>query len=160
MRLFRTLSIRTMRTTVCVAVLSALWAASASAEEQIALNIVEGTSIPEPLSGEPGDPSRGREVSINRKLGNCLACHKMPIPEQPFHGEVGPDLSEVGSTYSEGELRLRVVDPKVLNSDTIMPAFYRSDELNRVMKQFQGKTVLTAQEVEDVVAYLLTLKEK
>lgn len=153
-------SVRTLRRAFCAAVLSALCAASAGAEEQIALNIVDRTSIPESLTGKPGDPTRGREVAINRKLGNCLACHKMPIPEQPFHGEVGPDLSKVAGTYNEGELRLRVVDPKVLNPDSIMPAFYRSEGLNRVMKKFQGKTVLTAQQVEDVVAYLLTLKEK
>lgn len=151
---------RTLRTIFCAAALSALYAASAGAEQQVALNIVDGTAIPVPLTAEPGDPERGRAVAINRKQGNCLACHIMPIPEQPFHGEVGPDLSEVASAYSEGELRLRIVDSKVLNPDTIMPAFYRSDGLNRVMKKFQGKTVLTAQQVEDIVAYLLTLKEK
>lgn len=153
-------SIRTLRRAFCVAALSALCAASASAEEQIALNIVDGTSIPEALTEEAGDPERGRAVAINRKQGNCLACHALPIPEQPFHGKVGPDLSEIGSTYSEGELRLRVVDPKKFNPDTIMPAFYRSDGFNRVMKKFQGKTILTAQQVEDVIAYLKTLKKK
>ena len=106
----------------------------------------------------PGDAARGREVAFNTKQGNCLACHKMPIPEQQFHGDVGPDISEVGSALSEGELRLRIVNAKVLNPDTIMPAFYRNDSFQRVMKKFQGKTILSAQQVEDVVAYLLTLK--
>ena len=117
-------------------------------------------SIPESLTGKPGDPAKGRQVAINRKLGNCLACHKMPIPEQQFHGEVGPDLNGVGSRYKVGELRLRVVNSKILNEGTIMPAFYRSDGYHRVLKNFKGKTIISAQEVEDVIAYLVTLKEK
>ena len=128
------------------------------AEEQVAYNVVDGTSIPKSLTGKPGDPAKGREVAINRRLGNCLACHHMPVPEQAFQGEIGPNLAGVADRYTEGELRLRVVNPKVLNEDTFMPAFYRSEDLHRVMKNFQGKTILTAEQVEDVVAYLLTLK--
>lgn len=153
-------SIRIFRATFCAAALSALCAASAGAEEQAAFKIVDGTSIPKALTAGAGDPDNGRAVAINRKRGNCLACHILPIPEQPFHGKVGPDLSEIASTSNAGEMRLRIVNPKVLNPDTIMPAFYRSDGLNRVAKKFQGKTILTAQEVEDVVAYLMTLKKK
>jgi sulfur-oxidizing protein SoxX len=133
-------------------------ARGSAAEEFVAFKIVDNQSIPQSLTGEQGDPARGREVAINRKQGNCLACHKMPIPEQPFHGEVGPDLSTIGSGYSEGELRLRVVNPKIVNPDTFMPAFYRPYGLHRVAKDFQGKTILTAQQVEDLVAYLATLK--
>lgn len=120
--------------------------------------VVNGTSIPASLTGKPGDPAKGREVAINRRLGNCLACHELPIPEQPYHGAIGPDLHGVATRLSEGELRLRVVNPKAMNPDTIMPAFYRADGLHRVMKNFQGKTILTAEQVEDVVAYLMTLK--
>jgi sulfur-oxidizing protein SoxX len=105
-----------------------------------------------------GDPANGRKIAINRKLGNCLACHVLPIPEQPFHGEVGPDLSGVGGNLSAGAIRLRIVNPKVVNPDTIMPAFYRNDGFERVLKKFQGKTMLSAQQVEDVVAYMMTLK--
>jgi len=90
--------------------------------------------------------------------GNCLACHVLPIPEQQFHGDVGPDLSESAGNLSEGEIRLRIVNPKVVNPDTIMPAFYRNDGFERVLKNFQGKTMLSAQQVEDVVAYMMTLK--
>lgn len=133
-------------------------APAAFAGETLAFKVVDGVSIPKPLTAKRGDPVRGRAVAINRKQGNCLACHILPIPEQPFHGEVGPDLSQVAGVYGEGELRLRVVNPKVVNPDTIMPAFYRTDGLNRVMKKFHGKTILSAQQVEDVVAYLLTLK--
>ena len=131
-----------------------------SAETLVAYKIVDEISIPEPLTDQPGDSVKGREVAINRKKGNCLACHNMPIPEQSFHGETGPDLNGVGSRYEIGELRLRVVDPKVINPDTMMPAFYRADGYHRVAKKFQGKTILSAQEVEDLLAYLMTLKEE
>ena len=152
-------SVGPLRTAACAAALVVLVAGPAhAAADQVAYNIVDGVSIPNSLTGKPGDPVKGRAVAINRRQGNCLACHKMPVPEQPFHGEVGPDLSGVADRYSEGELRLRVVDSKVLNEDTFMPAFYRGEGLNRVMKKFQGKTILTAEQVEDVVAYLLTLK--
>jgi sulfur-oxidizing protein SoxX len=130
-----------------------------AADEMVAYQIVDEVSIPKSLTGQPGDPVEGRKVAINTRLGNCLACHKMPVEEQPFHGEVGPDLAGVASRYTEGELRLRVVDPKVVNADTIMPAFYRADGFHRVMKNFQGKSVLTAEQVEDVITYLMTLKE-
>jgi sulfur-oxidizing protein SoxX len=120
--------------------------------------VKDGESIPRSLTGVAGDPAAGRAVAIDRKKGNCLACHVLPIPEQSFHGEIGPDLSDVASRLSEGELRLRVVDPKVVNDDTIMPSFYKVDGFHRVLKKFEGKTVLGPQDVEDVIAYLMTLK--
>lgn len=132
---------------------------NAGAQELVKFSVKNGESIEQSLTGNSGDPAAGRKSAINTKQGNCLACHAMPVPEQPFHGEVGPDLNGVGSRYSEGELRLRVVNAKILNPDTIMPAFYRNSGLHRVMKKFQGKTILTPQEVEDIVAYLMTLKE-
>jgi len=135
-----------------------LLGAGAQAQELVKYQIVDGERIDKSLTGQPGDPVNGRKLAINRKLGNCLACHVLPIPEQAFHGDVGPDLSETGANLSEGEVRLRVVDSKVLNPDTIMPAFYRKDGFERVMKKFQGKTMLSAQQVEDVVAYIMTLK--
>ncbi len=130
----------------------------AGADELVAYKVVDGERIPVSLTGRPGDPAKGRAVAIDRKLGNCLACHEMPIPEQQFHGEVGPDLAGVAGRFSEGELRLRVVDSKKLIPDTIMPAFYRNSGFHRVVKKFQGKSVLSAEQVEDVVAYLLTLQ--
>ena len=130
-----------------------------SGEELVAYEIVDDFSIPEPLTTTPGDPERGREVAINRRLGNCLACHGMPIEEQPFHGEVGPPLNGVADRYDAGELRLRIVDSKVVNPETIMPAFHRAAGLHRVSAQFADNPILTAQEVEDVVAYLMTLTE-
>ena len=98
---------------------------------------------------------------MNRKLGNCLACHQnKDMPEQPFHGEVGPALDGVGSRWSEAELRGIVANSKEMFPDTIMPAFYRTDGFNRNLEKFEGKSILNAQQVEDVVAYLLTLKDE
>lgn len=117
-----------------------------------------GFSIPEPLGGLQGDPQRGRKVVIDRDTGNCLACHHMPIPEEPMHGTIAPPLTGVGSRLSEGQLRLRVVNEQLINPNTIMPAFYkRPGDYHRPHPAYKT-TVLTAQEVEDVVAYLMTLK--
>lgn len=129
-------------------------------QELAAYDIVDNFSIPQPLTASPGDPARGREVAIDRRLGNCLACHAMPIDEQPFHGEVGPPLYGVANRYDAGELRLRIADSKVVNPDSIMPAFHRVEGLHRVSSQFADKPILTAQQVEDVVAYLMTLTEE
>ena len=114
-------------------------------------------SIRESLTGKPGDPENGKQVAVNRKTGNCLACHTMPIPEQPFHGRIAPPLMGVGARYTPAQLRLRVVNAKVLNPNSIMPAFYKTD-YHQALKKFAGKPILTAQEIEDVVAYLATLK--
>lgn len=129
-----------------------------AAEELVAYEVVDQISIPKPLTDSAGDPDRGRKIAIDRKQGNCLACHTLPIPEQSFHGETGPDLHGIAGRYSAGELRLRIVNPKVVNPATLMPAFYRNDGFHRVAKKFQGKTILDAQQVEDLVAYLMTLK--
>ena len=120
--------------------------------------VVDEFSIPKALTDAAGDPDRGRKIAINRKQGNCLACHILPIPEESFHGETGPDLHGVAGRYTAGELRLRIVDPKVINPGTLMPAFYRNDGFHRVAKNFKGKAILDAQQVEDLVAYLMTLK--
>lgn len=117
-----------------------------------------GGGIPKSLTGKPGDAKAGRKIAYGRKAGNCLACHKMPIPEQQFHGEIGPDLAGSGSRFTASEMRLRIVNPKVINPATFMPAFYRNTGLHRVQKKWKGKTILKAQQVEDLVAYLMTLK--
>lgn len=113
------------------------------------------------LTGQPGDPAKGREWFVGRKLGNCLACHRNSEleGEQQFHGEVGPMLDGVAGRWSEAELRGIVVNSKMMFPGTMMPSFYRTEGYNRVHPTFAGKTILDAQQVEDVVAYLLTLKE-
>jgi sulfur-oxidizing protein SoxX len=116
-------------------------------------------SIAEPLCGLQGDAERGRAIAADAHGGNCLACHVMPIPEEPFHGTVGPPLDGVGGRYNAAQLRARVVDEQQFNPFSIMPGFYADPrDNNRVAGEFWGKTFLTAQQVEDVVAYLTTLK--
>jgi sulfur-oxidizing protein SoxX len=116
-------------------------------------------SLPQSLTGKPGDPARGRAIVANRTVGLCLLCHSAPIPEERFQGTLAPTLAGAGSRATPGQLRLRMVDAARLNPDTIMPPYFRVDGLTRVAKNFQGKTILTAEQIEDVVAYLATLKE-
>tara|TARA_R110000787_G_scaffold63679_8_gene143742 strand:- start:70388 stop:70840 length:453 start_codon:yes stop_codon:yes gene_type:complete len=135
-----------------------MMAGTAGAAELAKYEVVE-MAIPKSLTGKAGDPATGEKVFINRKLGNCLACHQVTALEaQPFHGLIGPTLDGVAERYNEGQLRLQVVNAKAINPDTIMPAFYRTEGLHRVLKKFDGKSILTAEQVEDVVAYLTTLK--
>ena len=119
---------------------------------------VAGDEIPAPLTGAKGDPARGRAIVANRQLGLCLLCHAGPFPEERFQGDLAPDLKGVGARLSEGEIRARIVDPRRVNPDTVMPAYYRADGLTRVAPAFRGRTILTAEQIEDVVAYLATLK--
>jgi len=113
--------------------------------------------IPASLTGAKGDPARGRAIVANRQVGLCLLCHTGPFPEERFQGNLAPDLREAGR-LSEAEIRLRLVDPARVNPKTIMPAYYRADGLTNVAPAYRGKTVLGAEQIEDVVAYLLTLK--
>jgi sulfur-oxidizing protein SoxX len=115
-------------------------------------------AIPEPLTDLPGEAERGRRVVQDRDGGDCLICHAMPLPQRQFHGTIGPPLDDVGSRYSAGVLRLRLVDPKAVNPHTIMPAYHRVEGFHRVHERYGGKPILTAQQIEDVVAYLLTLQ--
>lgn len=120
---------------------------------------IVGDSIPDSLTGKPGDPVRGRAIVANRTAGLCLLCHSGPIPEERFQGTLAPSLAGAGLRSTPAQLRLRLVDAARLNPATIMPPYYRPDGLVRVAKNFDGKTILTAEQIEDVVAYLATLKE-
>jgi sulfur-oxidizing protein SoxX len=128
------------------------------ADEALRPYTVVGDAIPASLTGEPGDPMRGKAILVSRQTGLCLLCHSAPLPEEKFQGTIGPDLKGAGSRYTEGQLRLRIVDQGLVNPGTIMPAYYRFDGLERVAAAFRGKTVLTAQQIEDVVAFVRTLR--
>lgn len=120
---------------------------------------IVGNGIPEPLTGARGDPARGRAIVVDRQKGLCLLCHTGPFPEQRFQGNLAPDLRGIGSRLSEGELRLRLVDSRRLSPATIMPPYYATDDLVRVGRNWQGRPVLSADQIEDVVAFLTTLTE-
>jgi sulfur-oxidizing protein SoxX len=142
--------------------LVAAWvAASGPAAGQHALQpfTVGGDAIAASLTGVKGDSTRGRAIVVNRQVGLCLLCHSGPFPEQPLQGTLAPDLKGTGGRWSEGQLRLRIVDAGRINPQTIMPPYYRVDGLHRVAPAFRGKPVLTAEQIEDVVAYLDTLRD-
>ena len=119
---------------------------------------IVGDAIPASLTGRDGDPARGRTIVLDRRLGGCLLCHNGPFPEEKFQGTLAPDLSGSGSQWSAGQLRLRLVDASRLNPDTVMPPYYRVDDLSRVGKSWAGQPILTAEQIEDVVAFLETLR--
>ncbi len=139
-------------------ILAFMLVAQAASAQPVAPQIVDD-AIPASLTGRPGDAARGRAIVANRSTGLCLLCHSGPIAEERFQGDIAPSLAGAGSRWSEGQLRLRIVDGSRLNADTIMPAYYRTGGLQRVARTFEGKTILSAAQVEDVVAYLVTLKD-
>jgi sulfur-oxidizing protein SoxX len=141
----------------CAIALVAAGAVPAHAAELVPYAIV-GDAIPAPLTGAKGDAVRGRAIVADHNRGLCLLCHSGPFPDDKFQGNIAPDLSGAGSRWSEGQLRLRIVDASRINPNTIMPPFYRIDGLTRVAEAYRDKPVLTAVEIEDVVAYLMTLK--
>jgi len=135
------------------------FAGAAAADEALRAFTVGGDAIPDSLTGNQGNPERGRAVVVNRHVGLCLLCHTGPFPEQKFQGTLAPDLTGVGSRASEGQLRLRIVDASRINPQTIMPPYYRVTDLHRVAPVFRGKPLLDAEQIEDVVAYLATLRD-
>ena len=131
-------------------------AAAGQAAAQGAFEAV-GDAIPQPLAAEPGQPERGRSIVVNRDQGGCTLCHE--VPGETRFGNVAPPLSGVGAWLSVPQLRLRVADSSRVNPATPMPAYYRTEGLVQVAAAYRGKTILSAQQVEDVVAFLATLKE-
>jgi L-cysteine S-thiosulfotransferase len=120
---------------------------------------ITGDAIVESLTGAVGDAARGRNLVVDR-ANTCILCHSGPFPEEKFQGDLAPNLSGVGRRWSVGQLRLRLVDASRLNPRTIMPSYYRVDGLDRVAKAWQGKPILSAEQIEDIVAYLATLREQ
>ena len=118
---------------------------------------VVGDGIPESLSGLPGDPARGRKLVASRQPGLCLLCHSGPFPEERFQGNLAPDLTGTGARWSVAQLRLRLVDSRRVHPDSIMPAYHRTEGLTNVGAAWRGQPILSAQQIEDVVAFLATL---
>jgi sulfur-oxidizing protein SoxX len=129
-----------------------------AAAEELRSYAIVGDAIPEPLTKARGDVARGRALVVERS-STCILCHSGPFPEQKFQGDLAPDLSGSGSRWSEGQLRLRLVDASRLNAETIMPSYYRADGLHRVGAPWRGKPILSAEQIEDIVAYLASLRE-
>lgn len=111
-----------------------------------------------PVSDAAPDPVRGRQVALDPERGNCTICHVLPDTDPATDGDVGPSLAGTGARHTTGWLRQRLVDGTVQNPDTVMPAYFRTTGLTNVAARFRGKPVLTAAEIEDVVAYLATLR--
>jgi sulfur-oxidizing protein SoxX len=120
--------------------------------------VVADDAISQSLTGSPGDAARGRALVLDRS-STCILCHNGPFPEATFQGDLAPDLAGAGKRWSEGQLRLRLVDASRLNAATIMPSYYRVAGLARVGPAWRGKPILSAEQIEDMVAYLATLRE-
>jgi sulfur-oxidizing protein SoxX len=120
---------------------------------------IVGDAVPDSLTGAKGDAARGRTIVADRQVGLCLLCHSGPFPQERFQGNLAPDLGGAGSRWSEGQLRLRIIDASRFNPETIMPPYYRVDDLAHVAASFRGRPILSAEQIEDVVAFLVTLRD-
>lgn len=120
---------------------------------------VENGQIRAPLTSDAGDATRGRAAVLSRDAGNCFLCHSLPNAEETPQGNIGPPLAGVGQRLTAAQLRLRLVDSTLINRASVMPAYYRTRNLRQVATAYFGKPLLTAQQVEDVIAYLLTLRD-
>ena len=142
----------------CLIAVSLLPSPCVAAGEALRPYVISGNSIPESLTGIPGDATRGRALVLER-TNTCILCHSGPFPEEKFQGDLAPNLAGSGSRWSTGQLRLRLVDASRFNPGTIMPSYYRTDGLDRVAANWRGKPILSADQIEDIVAYLATLRE-
>ena len=140
-------------------VLAASCSSAAFAADPLVAYRIESGEIRVPLTRGPGDAARGRAVVLSRDAGNCLLCHAVPDAGEVASGNIGPPLAGVGKRLSTAELRLRLVDSTRINPNSVMPAYYRTKGLNQVAAAYRGKPLLTAQQIEDVIVYLLTLRD-
>jgi L-cysteine S-thiosulfotransferase len=120
---------------------------------------VSGDAVLKPLAGLKGDERRGEEIVRDRRAGNCLICHQFPFGDEPFQGEIGPAMMGIGTRLTAGQIRLRLIDESVINPGTLMPPYYRIENLTNVAPEYAGLPGLTAQQIEDVAAYLASLKQ-
>lgn len=150
-----------------------LVAAAGAATGAVAESVAPGDvvydygAVAESLTGVPGDAEKGRKIASTKSMGNCITCHQVSaLSKVQWHGEIGPSLDGVGSRWSEDELRGIVANAKKMFPGSMMPSFYKVDGFIRPGEGYTGKAakppiepVLTAQQIEDVVAFLMTLKE-
>jgi sulfur-oxidizing protein SoxX len=142
-----------------IATSSATLVLSENPQQSVGDFVVTGDAIVQPLTSTAGDAARGRRIVLDRETGNCLICHKVPEAAESFQGDLGPDLGGIAKRLTAAQLRLRLVDESRLNPQTLMPPYHRAEGLSRVAGRYRGRPVLTAQEIEDVVAYLGTLTQ-
>ncbi len=147
-----------MRAWACLALVG-LAACSADHAPLVAVDRISGDAILQPLTRTPGDPATGKALFIGRDQGHCILCHKVSGLSAEFQGTVGPDLSQVGDRFSPAQLRLRIVDYQLVRPGALMPSYYRNHDLYQVDEAYAGETILSAQEVEDIIAYLGELKQ-
>jgi L-cysteine S-thiosulfotransferase len=142
----------------CLLAATLLALSCAAGSEELRPYTVTGDAIAESLTGAPGDAARGRQLIVER-ANTCILCHSGPFPEEKFQGDLAPSFAGTGSRWTIGQLRLRLVDASRFNASTIMPSYYRIDGLDHVAQSFRGKPILSAEQIEDIVAYLATLRE-
>lgn len=148
----------TYRSTVAILAGALLAIPGLAAANELRSYAISGDAIARSLTGTAGDATRGRALVVERS-STCVLCHSGPFPEQKFQGDLAPDLSGTGSRWTEGQLRLRLVNASHLNAATIMPSYYRVEGLNRVGPSWRGKPILSAEQIEDIVAFLVTLRQ-
>ena len=130
-------------------------ACSAPHDDQLASPVtIVGDAVPASLSGVDGDAGRGRALFVSRDEGHCVLCHRIDGLDAEFQGNVGPALTGIGSRLTAGQIRYRIIDAQRIWPDTVMPAYYRTEGLRRVEREYQGKPALDAQQIEDIVAFL------
>lgn len=135
-------------------------ATQGAADEAFTPYAVQGDAIPAPLAGRTGDAARGAALIADRQKSLCVLCHTGPFPEPHLQGDLGPTLAGVGARLTEAQLRLRLIDMKSLNPDSIMPSYHRPSGAERVAAAWRGRPILEAGEIEDLVAYLASLKDE
>lgn len=135
----------------------------------VAVGVVDAQTVSTPLSAvpeaaplavsRPADPANGQRIVVDRRRGMCLLCHAGPFPEERFQGDLAPSLAGAGSRWNAGQLRFRLMESRTLNANSIMPSYFRVEGKLRVARAYEGRTILSAQEIEDVTAFLVTLRD-
>lgn len=143
---------------LCLVALLLLQACGGSEGRLVDPDDIQGGSLPMALEGRVGDPQAGQIVFSDRDQGHCVLCHQVEGLAAEFQGNIGPDLTLVSDRLDEGQIRLRIVDYELIRPETLMPSYYRLHDLNQVEDRYKAQTILTAQQIEDLVAYLATLK--